>query len=128
MSPPDRTAPPDAGFTLIEALVAMAVLAAGAVTLLAAAERHAGIARGLGDRTVASWLAEDRLTGIALGLPGSETVDALGGVWRVETQLAPTADPELLRADVTVRAEAGGGAVTLTGFVDARALPQGTRP
>ncbi len=121
------------GFTLIEALVAMAVLATGAVGLLTAVERHAGMARGLGDRTVARWAAENRLTEIALGLPaGDATVTLMEIDWQVASALTATADPDLLRIDVTVAPSDGGATreplVRMTGFVDIAAVSEEARP
>ena len=121
------------GFTLIEALVAMAVLATGAVGLLIAVERHAAMARQLGDRTVARWVAEDRLAEVALGLPGGEgVVEAMGIAWRVATDVSPTADPDLVRVDVSVATPDPGVAdaplVRMTGFFDAAAMPAGVLP
>ena len=58
----------DAGFTLIEALVAMVVLALGAVSLLAATEGHTARITAITDRTTARWVAENRLTELRLGL------------------------------------------------------------
>ncbi len=123
----------DDGFTLIEALVAMAVLAAGAVGLLTAVERHAQLARGLGDRTVARWAAENRLTEIALGTAGTEvsTETLMGLTWRVAAFLSATTDPDLVQVDVTVGDASDGPAealLRLTGFVDAATLPQNALP
>ena len=119
---------PEAGFTLIEALVVMAVLATGAVGLLTAAERHAAMARQLGDRTIARWAAENRLAEIALGLPGGgDRVEVMGTLWRVTSAVLPTADPDLVRVDVAVAPpEAGDGQIVrMTGFFDTSALPPG---
>ena len=119
------------GFTLIEALVAMAVLATGAVGLLTAVERHAAMARQLGDRTVARWVAENRLAEVALGLAGGgEVVDAMGTSWRVTADVSPTADTDLVRVDVSVAPPESGGAplVRMTGFFDAAAVPAGVLP
>lgn len=121
------------GFTLIEALVAMAVLAVGAVGLLTAVERHADLARGLGDRTVARWAAQNRLTGIVLGLAGTDraTESLMGVDWRVDAALTQTNDPDLTRIEVTVGDAAGRPEETLvrlTGFVDVAALPDGGLP
>lgn len=122
----------EAGFTLIEALVAMAVLATGAVGLLTAVERHAGLARGLGDRTIARWAAQDRLAEIALGLPASgPAVTMMDIEWTISSTLSATADPDLVRVDVDVApmgGARGGPLVRMTGFVDAMAVPEEDRP
>ncbi|MFC6642478.1 type II secretion system minor pseudopilin GspI [Sulfitobacter profundi] len=57
----------DAGFTLIEALVAMAVLALGAVSLLSASEGHTRRITDLSDRVAARWAAEYRLSELRAG-------------------------------------------------------------
>jgi len=113
----------DAGFTLIEALVAMAVLAVGAIALLGAVERHVRLADGLIDRTAARWAAENRLSELSLGLaPDAGRSSMLGRAWRVVDESRATADPDLLRIDVSVygpdqRSDADPVA-RLTGFVD----------
>ncbi|WBY09406.1 type II secretion system minor pseudopilin GspI [Sphingomonas sp. 7/4-4] len=51
----------EAGFSLIEALVALAVLAIAAVGLMRTVESHIDSTRGLERRTAAMWVAENRL-------------------------------------------------------------------
>ena len=117
---------PEAGFTLIEALVAMAVLAVGAVSLLTATESHAARIGQVIDRTAARWAAEARLTEIRLGLaPEEGQVESLGRFWAVEAETASTDDPTLARITVTVApAEARGAPlVTLTGYVEVAGEP-----
>ena len=111
------------GFTLIEALIAMAVLAVGALGLLGAVERHVGLADGLIDRTTARWAAENRLAERALGLdPDPARATMLGRDWRVVDERSATPDPDLQRIDVRVyppdadrRAEP---LARMTGFLD----------
>lgn len=117
---------PEAGFTLIEALVAMAVLAVGAVSLLTATESHATRIGQVIDRTAARWAAEARLTELRLGLaPEAGPVESLGRQWAVTDERDPTDDPALARVTVTVApAEAGAAPlVTLTGYVEATGEP-----
>lgn len=111
---------PDAGFTLIEALVAMAVLAVGAVSLLSATESHSARIGDVIDRTAARWVAEARLTELRLGLtPEPGPVESYGRAWRVEEARAVTDDPALARLTVSVSPEGGAGPlVTLTGYVE----------
>ena len=87
------------GFSLIEALVALAILAISAVGLIRAAEAHVDSVRGLERRAAAQWVAENRLAELAV--PGAATADGdvamLGRAWQVTTTYAPTADPALRR-------------------------------
>lgn len=109
------------GFTLIETLVALAVLAVGSVTLLSGVERHAAATRGLADRTVARWVAENALAATSLGLPlETEWTRALGVDWAV-TQTSRTLNVTTLQAVTVDVADAAEGhdasLVTLTGYV-----------
>lgn len=109
------------GFTLVELLVALAILAVAAAGLVRATEAHIDTTRGLERRTVARWIAHDRLAEIGLR-PGAALpaeVEMMGGRWRVATQTRPTADPEIARATISVSAAGDRApAATLTGFVD----------
>ncbi len=110
----------DAGFTLIEALVAMTVLAVGAVSLLAATEGHSARIGHVTDRISARWAAEARLTELRLGLsPEPGPVESYGRNWNLFATFVPTNDPALSR--VTVEATPVGSdqaLVTLTGYLD----------
>lgn len=112
---------PEAGFTLIEALVAMAVLAVGAMSLLGATEGHSARIGQVIDRTAARWAAEARLTELRLALdPEAGPVESYGRTWSVSTWRAPTEDPGLERVTVTVAPEGSDDAlVVLTGYVEA---------
>ncbi|WP_341212338.1 type II secretion system minor pseudopilin GspI [uncultured Limimaricola sp.] len=116
---------PQAGFSMIEALIAMAVLAVGAVSLLGATEGHSARIGDLTDRTVARWVAEERLTAWRLGLPeideahAQEEVEMFGRAWRVTVEATPTPDIALDRIEVRVApAKADGANVRLTGYID----------
>lgn len=110
----------DQGFTLIEALVAMAVLAVASTGLIQATERHVDLIRGGENRAVAGWVAENRL--VELGLPGLQTqatVEMLGRDWSVATATSPGNDPELATVDVSVSiAGEPRPLATLRGFRD----------
>lgn len=111
-----------AGFTLIETLVALAVLAVGSVTLLAGVERHVVGVRGLSDRIVARWVAENAMAATTIGVElQPQWTRALARDWSVTRRTRP-----LERSDlqvVTVLVGEGSSAndeaalVSLTGYL-----------
>ncbi len=122
-----RTVPPpaggedtDAGFSLIEAMVALAVLAIATVGLIGAVEQHIDSTRGVERRAIAMWVAENRLADLEVGTPeaNGETVDMLGRNWSVAVNRTATSDPALDRVTITV-APAGESAplARLDGFL-----------
>ena len=114
------------GFSLIEALVALAVLAIATVGLVGAVEQHIDSTRALERRAAATWVAENRLAEIGLGGTLPDEVAMLGERWRVAATRSATDDPAIQRVRVAVFA--GGDrspTTTLDGFVEA---PQGARP
>lgn len=114
--------PPQQGFTLIEALVALLILAVAAAGLIRAAEAHIDSIHGLETRAAAQLVAENRL--VELGLsprpPMPPEVEMLGRKWRVSVQERPTGDPDLRAVEVAVAPPGEAEPlVTLDGFVDA---------
>jgi general secretion pathway protein I len=108
------------GFSLIETLVALLVLGIASVGLIRATEGHVDATRGIEDRAVAQWVAENRLAELAL--PGASLpaqVRMMDRDWAVTVAERGTDDPDLRAVDVAVSAK-GGKAVlaSLHGFVD----------
>ena len=115
------------GFTLLETLVALMILAIA----LAAAFRALGLttraAADLRDRTLADWVADNRLAELramrAFPSPGSSEGEALqaGRHFRWREEVKSTPNPLFLRVDIRVfLAEAGSDSAALTrlsGFV-----------
>lgn len=118
-----------AGFTLLETLVALAILAIA----LSAAFRAMGVAAQssgeLRERLVGDWIAENRLAELratqAWPAPGSNegTVDQAGRSYRWREEVKGTANPLFRRVDVSVYApESDTHAIArLSGYV-AKAL------
>ena len=108
----------DAGFTLIEALIALAVLAITAVSFLRATEANVARVSTLEARTAATWVAQNRLAELTLGLQVADgPVRMLGQDFAVAVAATPTSDPGLVQVDVTVTLADGGTGAQLTGFV-----------
>ena len=107
------------GFTLIETLVALTVLATAAVALLGAAEAHVGRIAGLERRAAATWTAENALAEAMLGLPGATQPGAmLGYDFDVGQERTATTDPDLTEVTAIVRNRSDQrDVIRMTGFV-----------
>lgn len=111
----------ESGFSLIEALVALAVLAIATVGLMRTVESHIDSTRGLERRAAAMWVAENRLAELEMGGRAADAgdVEMLGANWRVEVAKTRTDDPEIIKLHINVYG-AGDRAplASLDGFVD----------
>jgi general secretion pathway protein I len=107
------------GFTLIETLVALAILAMSAVALLGATEAHIARIGALENRAAAQWVAENHLAELTLGLSPGVPAPMIGIPFRVDETRTATGDPDLARVDIAV-ADTTDGVVygRLTGFLD----------
>lgn len=111
------------GFTLMEILVALAVVGIGLAALIGASARATHEAAGLRDRTFAGWVAQNVLTEIRVS---PETLDTgtrdgeemLGGErWEWTAEITPAVVPQLRHIEIKVRREnTEGSIVTLTAF------------
>lgn len=109
---------PEAGFTLIETLVALAVLAVSSVALLGATEAHLARVGALEYRAAAMLAAQNYLAEATLGLEPETTASLIGVTFDLSAQRTATKEPVLQRLDIAV-ADATNGRVyaRLTGFV-----------
>lgn len=111
------------GYSLMEALVALFILAIATVGLTRATQAHVDGVRGLEQRVVAQWVAENRLVELNLEgpavAPDASVVRMMGRDWDVRVARRSTDDPDLIAVDVAVSpAGSGGEAIRLSGFVD----------
>lgn len=115
----------DPGFTLVEVLVAVAIVAIALLAALRAAGMATASADQLRGRLLAGWVANDRLAehrarGAWLPLGTSEGQSTQGGIdfaWRED--VAATPNPAFRRVDIRVQASARPGRelAHVTGFV-----------
>ena len=104
------------GFSLVELLVALTVLAVVSVTVFARGGDTLAQLHGLEQRTLARWVAENQVSRMRLDREAtlragsrSARVDVGERSWRVETTLRATDHDGLWQVTVEVRpAEAGG--------------------
>ncbi|MGB3794917.1 MAG: type II secretion system minor pseudopilin GspI [Alteraurantiacibacter sp.] len=111
----------EAGFTLIEALVAMVILAVAGVGIIRATEAHIDRLQSLERRAAAQWAAENALAEARLGLsPAADgTVEILQWRWDVSVTRSASDDPDLELVSVAVMQEnEATPLITLRGFVD----------
>lgn len=109
------------GFSLIEALVALAVLAIATVGLMRTVQTHIDSTRGLERRAAAMWVAENRLAEMEAGIAAAPQVEMMGQRWRVAVDTRSTSDPEILRVRINVFAATEKTPLaSLDGFVDGR--------
>ena len=118
------------GFTLIEVVVAMAILGIGMLAVFKTIGDTVHNVDELRDRSFAEWIADNRLTEIRISgeMPSvDETageVEFAGRQWHWLTKVSQTQVQGLRRVDVSVRRDAdpeNSSIVTLSGFVGATA-------
>lgn len=113
------------GFTLLEVLIALAVLAIAMLAVIGTAGTSTHIAAQLRDKTLAHWVAMNELTALRVAPTwpelGKQEDDAeMGGrKWHWEAKVVTTSDPDLLRVDIDVSDAADKDQVvsSLTGFL-----------
>ena len=114
------------GFSLIEALVALAILAIATVGLIGAVESHIDSTLGMQQRATALLIAQNRLAELQARAPEANqpNVAMLGQQWRVETDRLATSDPDLSRVTISVGREGSAAKLaTLDGFLDTGGTP-----
>lgn len=100
-----------AGFTLIEVLVALTIIAFGLIAVFGQLSQSASAASRLRDKTLAHWVALNKVTELRLkgGFPSagvqSDDIEMANTRWHYEIKISETASDQLRRADVTVSLE-----------------------
>ncbi len=130
------------GFTLIEVLVALAIVAVGMAAVMGALTSSAGTVSYLRDKTFAQWVALNQIANIRLSGQqppvGNSDGDAdfAGRTWHWHQEVVTTQVPGVERIDVSVRpADSRAGAedknwlTTVSGISgDAVGTPNGFQP
>jgi general secretion pathway protein I len=124
------------GFTLIEVLVALAIVAIGMAALMSALTNSAGTTVFMRDKTLAEWVALNQVEAVRLSLQrpqkGESDGDAeMGGrKWKWHQEVMETEVKGMMRVDVSVKpAEVAGDTnwyATVSAITgDALATPRG---
>lgn len=97
-----------AGFTLLEVLVALAIFALVAASVLTATARSLQTASRLEEKTLAMWIADNQLvelqlskTPVAEGRDQGE-VDFAGRRWQWQSEVQATREPDMRRVTLWV--------------------------
>ncbi len=103
--------PVQRGFTLAEVLVALAVLAIALAAVLGVTSQSIQTTVALRDRTLAMWLAQDRLTFHQLehAWPSPDTTTgetkASGRTWYWREQVSATPQADMRKVEIDIRAD-----------------------
>lgn len=101
------------GFTLVEVLVALAVLAIALTAVMRTLAQAIDATATLRERHVALWVAQNRLTEHRLrrDWPAADTTDGdvefNGEKWFWREQVSTTPEPAIRRIEITIRRRAG---------------------
>lgn len=120
--------PDERGFTLVEVVVALAIVAIGMLAVFKTIGDTTHNVSNLRDRSFATWIADNRITEIRVSgeMPSVEEtageVEFAGRSWHWVTKVSQTQVKGLRRIDVSVRRDEdpeNASLVSLTGFVGA---------
>lgn len=118
------------GFTLIEVLIALAVLAIALAAIMRTVVQSIDLTVDLRDRNLALWVAQNRLISHQLlrDWPSPDTTEGVTEMasrqWRWREQVLTTPEPALKRIEIDVRADHGEARLAhLVGFLEQPATP-----
>jgi general secretion pathway protein I len=119
----------DGGFTLVEVLVALVILAVAAAGLIGAAEAHVDTIRSMESRAAALWVAENRIAELTVGADpvpkGGDLVQMLGQSWAVQVTKRASDDPDFDAMTISVsEPDAAEPLVTMDFFLDRQRAAQ----
>lgn len=123
------------GFTLIEVLAALIIVALGMLGVIEAVSQTASNGSYLRDKSIAHWIAMNQLTQTRLAPQPpkidktSDDVEMADRRWRWTMEVTQTPLESVRRIDISVRladAAEGSSLATLSGFYGAAIAPAGT--
>lgn len=118
------TVQPQRGFTLLEIMAALAILALAMTAVLGGVTQHANHAGYLKEKTIALWIARNRMVETHLeqswpkeGRSDGETAMA-GSDWAWQMEVKATPDEDLRRVEIRIESPNDRGElIQLTGFI-----------
>jgi general secretion pathway protein I len=123
------------GFTLIEVLAALVIVSLGMLGVIQAVSQTASNSTYLRDKTIAHWVAMNRLTEVRLQSQApkvdksSDEVEMAGQRWRWTMNVTQTDVESIRRIDIGVRpaeADEDSSMAFITGFYGAALAPPGS--
>lgn len=114
------------GFTLIEVLIALAILSIALTAIIQSTSQHIRDTAYLQNKMIATWVAKQVMSEIHLGvIKISETsnsleqeTEMLGRQWQWKARLTTTPNSHIKEVDVDVFSKVGGGKlVSLMGYI-----------
>lgn len=119
-----------AGFTLLEVMVALAIAALSLTAVTAAMSQMVDAANSMKDRTYASWIAQNKIAELRLANVVPEVSEDSGEIeyagleWTWRSRISETGVENLYRVDVEVSfVESEGVIRTVTGFIGEPGIP-----
>jgi general secretion pathway protein I len=130
MSKPMRSAKSRKGFTLLEVLVALAIVGISLIAVAGKMVQMLNAASTMRDRTYASWIAHNKITEMRLAnvIPevsaSSGEVDYAGVEWAWRAVISETGVENLYRIDVTISFPGGDPLMRpVSGFIGEPVIP-----
>lgn len=123
------------GFTLIEVIVALVVISLGMLGVIQAVSQTASNTGYLRDKTLAHWVAMNRLTEVRLQkaapavTKSSDEVEMAGRHWKWTMNVTQSGVETIRRIDISVRpadAREGTSLASVTGFFGTAVAPPGS--
>jgi general secretion pathway protein I len=120
----------DGGFTLIEVMVALAIIGLALIAVGSKMGQMVDMANTMRERTYASWIAQNKITELRLANVVPEVSSASGEIeyagteWRWRSVVSETGVENLFRVDVSVGYPGSDGDVrTVSGFIGEPIVP-----